>query len=305
MKRAITLIIALILFAAPLASCSKPAQPLTASELLDLGEKYLLELDYEQAIVHFTKLIEIEPKNPRGYTGLAEAYGALGDKENTITALRQGQEILPDNTEISALLERLLPSTENESGKTDYIDESGTRIVTLGATDSNGKRTGFWIENHFDGETSSLIFLREGNYVDGELNGDDKCIWIDETVSAKYGTGYGFGIGTYTNGKRNGYQNIECFVSIEVTTAADAEYIRFEDCVGVNMVYTYKGNMVDEVLDDATGTAYQMWIDDRASDGKVEYTGEFHNNNRNGTGRMWSSDWEFSGTFVDGGYTED
>ena len=54
---------------------------MSADELLNLGEKYLLELDYEQAIVQFTKLIEIEPKNARAYTRLAEAYIGMGNTD--------------------------------------------------------------------------------------------------------------------------------------------------------------------------------------------------------------------------------
>jgi tetratricopeptide (TPR) repeat protein len=75
-----------------LAACSKPIQNLSAAELLDLGEKYLLELNYEQALVQFLKVIEIEPMNPRGYTGAAEAYIGLGDTESAEAVLRQGLE---------------------------------------------------------------------------------------------------------------------------------------------------------------------------------------------------------------------
>jgi Leucine-rich repeat (LRR) protein len=86
--------------------------PLSATELLVLGEKYLLELNFEQAIVHFTNLIEIEPKNPRGYTGLAEAHLGLGDVARAIAALEQGLMELPGNAEIQALLDELSPPEE-------------------------------------------------------------------------------------------------------------------------------------------------------------------------------------------------
>jgi hypothetical protein len=58
---------------APLASCARPARALGTAELLDLGEKYLLDMNYDQAAVYFERLIEVEPRNPRGYTGLSEA----------------------------------------------------------------------------------------------------------------------------------------------------------------------------------------------------------------------------------------
>jgi tetratricopeptide (TPR) repeat protein len=127
MKRAITLITALILFAAPLASCSKPLTKMTASELLDLGEKYLLDMDYEQAVVYFNRLIEIEPRNQRGYTGLAEAYLALDEVDDAIDILREGFDELSDN---KRFLRKLADIYE------EIIDESpSTRDAYIGLAD--------------------------------------------------------------------------------------------------------------------------------------------------------------------------
>jgi tetratricopeptide (TPR) repeat protein len=115
MKRVSILLTALFIILAPLASCSQSVQSLTIAELLDLGEKYLLELDYEQAIVQFTKLIEIEPKNARAYTGAAEAYTALGRADEAIAILEQGLVQLPDNEEILSMLEALRPPKPPET----------------------------------------------------------------------------------------------------------------------------------------------------------------------------------------------
>ena len=91
----------------------QPQQPLTAAELIDLGEKYLLELNYEQALVQFLAVIEIEPMNPRGYTGAAEAYLGLGQSDNAVMVLRDGTMILPNNAEIEAMLD-VLTQTETD-----------------------------------------------------------------------------------------------------------------------------------------------------------------------------------------------
>ena len=73
-----------------MAACKNSAAIQSVNELLSLGEKYLLDLDCEQALIQFTKVIEIEPMNPRGYTGAARAYIALGDIEKAVEVLRQG-----------------------------------------------------------------------------------------------------------------------------------------------------------------------------------------------------------------------
>jgi len=85
-------------------------KPLTAQELLDLGEKYLLDMNYEQSIVYFEKLIEIEPKNPRGYTGAAEAYIALDKVDEAVKILEKGLKVLPGNPELTAMLNKLSKS---------------------------------------------------------------------------------------------------------------------------------------------------------------------------------------------------
>jgi hypothetical protein len=106
-------------------------KPLTAAELLDLGEKYLLELDYEQALVYFEQLIDTKPRNSRGYTGLAEAYTALGQTDEAIAILEQGLTQLPDNADILAMLEALRPP---EPTPTPTPSPPPTPTVTTDAT---------------------------------------------------------------------------------------------------------------------------------------------------------------------------
>jgi tetratricopeptide (TPR) repeat protein len=88
-------------------SCAKPATPHSAAELLDLGEKYLLELNYEQALVQFHNLIEVEPMNSRGYTGAAEAYVGLGQIDDAIAILEIGLEIVETENEIQRMIDEL------------------------------------------------------------------------------------------------------------------------------------------------------------------------------------------------------
>ena len=43
-------------------------------EQIALGRKYLVELDYENAIAAYEKVIKIDPKCVEAYLGLAEVY---------------------------------------------------------------------------------------------------------------------------------------------------------------------------------------------------------------------------------------
>ena len=64
--------------------------------ILSLAERYLSELDYEQAIIQYEKLIEIEPKNTDAYLKLADAYYQNDDIDKAIETLQKALEIVND-----------------------------------------------------------------------------------------------------------------------------------------------------------------------------------------------------------------
>ena len=125
-NRILQLIISLAMILIVLSACQKkqvplaelPSEPLTAAELLDLGERYLLDLDYEQALVQFMQVIEIEPKNPHGYTGAAKALVGLDRHKEAVSVLQSGIKQLPKNRgyleDAAEILEKIIdesPST--------------------------------------------------------------------------------------------------------------------------------------------------------------------------------------------------
>lgn len=75
MKRAVLWLPALLL-ALVLTACGGSSEP-SWQELVDLGQKYLIELDYEQAIQTFTQAIALEPQRGEAYVGRGDAYAAL------------------------------------------------------------------------------------------------------------------------------------------------------------------------------------------------------------------------------------
>lgn len=75
-------------------------------EQLELGQRYLEEENYEEAIVAFTKVIEIDEKNVNAYLGKAEAYFHLDESEenlkNTLEAYEKVVEL--DQTNLRGYL---------------------------------------------------------------------------------------------------------------------------------------------------------------------------------------------------------
>ena len=51
---------------------------------LELGEKYLSELDYNSAVLEFTSVIEVNPRSEDAYLGRGEAYLGLGDFDSAV-----------------------------------------------------------------------------------------------------------------------------------------------------------------------------------------------------------------------------
>jgi len=158
MKHIRMLFLCITLVIIPLTACANAEKPLAAAELLNLGEKYLLEMDYEQALVYFTKLIEIEPMNPRGYTGAAEVYIAMNELANAEAVLRQGLEAIPESAEIRVLLDALSLKEPASTPSPDVTAETEKPVVepttmlgvepdaTAGVADSQEPITGGDVE---------------------------------------------------------------------------------------------------------------------------------------------------------------
>ena len=67
-------------------SCAKRTEE-RWNEQYDVGLQYLLEGDYEEAILAFTTTIEIDPMRPESYLERAAAYLELGDDASVEAAV--------------------------------------------------------------------------------------------------------------------------------------------------------------------------------------------------------------------------
>jgi tetratricopeptide (TPR) repeat protein len=85
--------------AACLAGCSDPLSRMTVDELLDQGDVHLSGSEFEQAIEHYTAVLEREPKNIRALNNRAVAWAALEEDEQAVSdlsmAIRFSDEVEP------------------------------------------------------------------------------------------------------------------------------------------------------------------------------------------------------------------
>lgn len=110
--------------------CSKP--PLTYDEQISLGDKYLSEGNYKEAILAFEAAIKIDPKNVPAYLGIADAYIALGDVPSAVAALQKGIDIT-NNAEIKLKLDNIIIEETSETS----IEESTTDNTAIEESPTN------------------------------------------------------------------------------------------------------------------------------------------------------------------------
>ena len=187
MKKLLSIILAAILTITMFTSCADTAEALT-SVYLNLGEKYLTDLDYEEAIVYFNKVIEVEPKNARAYLGSAEAYVAMGDIDSAIAILEQGIEVADDPTELEAMLAELLGEGEAETDEEIITNEEGeiepVAETKLGILDNDMIRNPVYFEKSTITEIDFLDSLENApeDAWDFSLDGDGSVLgWLDRT----------------------------------------------------------------------------------------------------------------------------
>ena len=92
----ITIILVVALSVVISTNVQSAKQEKALQEQLDLGNKYLNELDYEQAIVAYEAAIEIDPMSVDAYMGLADTYVNMEDFEKAKEVLQAGYDATGD-----------------------------------------------------------------------------------------------------------------------------------------------------------------------------------------------------------------
>ena len=94
------------------------------SRQLDLGNRYLEEQNYAQAIIEFDKAIAIDPMCVEAYLGKAEAYIGLGDLQSALSTLQTGYELTNDGR-----LREKIDEIEEELVRQEQAEEEAQRAA--------------------------------------------------------------------------------------------------------------------------------------------------------------------------------
>ena len=117
-------ILALVAAGAVYGYSQTPGQKLASS--LSLGNRYLNEVNYEQAVAEFSKALEIEPRNEEALKGILEAAARTDDQELFQTTFRSLLELYQSDETITeeewATLTQMALAAEQYYSETSYLE---------------------------------------------------------------------------------------------------------------------------------------------------------------------------------------
>ena len=124
------------------------------NEKLSLGQRYLSELNYEQAIISFNEAINIDPKKEEAYLLLAETYVKKGDIDKAVEVLEKSKkEVNSDN------LESVKREIQHSNGSKENIDENdaGNNIDFMDKVSNKDGEMINDLKNDLNGNTATKL----------------------------------------------------------------------------------------------------------------------------------------------------
>lgn len=124
----------------------------SAQSVLAVAQRFLSEKNYEQAIIEFKRVLELDPTNVEAYIGLADAYIGLCEYDKADDILRKGYEITGDDEFLEKLGELGMAEEKQDLSQKQeemnlisanppadfHIDISETRKHTICTVEENG-----------------------------------------------------------------------------------------------------------------------------------------------------------------------
>ena len=102
---------------------NSPAQRL--KKQLSLGERYLSELKYDEAVLAFEEALKIEPRTEAAYIGLANAYIGKEDYESALAAVERGIEAVGETEAFMALKEDIEEQLRPQESEAEQTEDTG------------------------------------------------------------------------------------------------------------------------------------------------------------------------------------
>ena len=132
--------------------------------MMSTAQKYLVENNYEQAVMEYEAIINLEPNNAEAYLGIAEAYVGMGDTGKAIEWLEKGYALTGDDR-LKNMIDELTDSVN--AGLSD-TSESGVTTAETTETEETTSAEPVLTEKQLeycDGWYSVFSYDENGNIV--------------------------------------------------------------------------------------------------------------------------------------------
>lgn len=112
-------------------------------DAITLGNKYLQEMDYENAKIAYLKCINIDPKKPESYLNLSYVYEANGEYDKALEILQSAEKNADMNQGFTATLEKQRDKIEvsKEKAAASQDDEKDENAEGVDDTQESGTLT--------------------------------------------------------------------------------------------------------------------------------------------------------------------
>lgn len=103
---------------------------------LKLAEKYLTELNYEQALIAYNEAIKIDPKCETAYLAMADIYIKQGQPEKAVAILEEGQKNIQTAT-LTEKIEEAKKKAASANQSQQQIGETPTKATIQAPTETS------------------------------------------------------------------------------------------------------------------------------------------------------------------------
>ena len=173
LKRAIIILAMLLCFETGFCLYQIKSGTAVFSRNLNLGNKFLLSQDYDNAIRAFSKAIEIDGMNADAYIGRGDAYKAKGDYVSAWADYEKAQELSGDTDILERKIGRTNLTIMSEDGE--GIDDAAIKL--------NGNTHSYELITDSSGSVSEILFPEKYHV---EIDKEDYESFTDE-ISAENG----------------------------------------------------------------------------------------------------------------------
>lgn len=305
-RKKIRIWMVMLLIMTIIGGCGKSVEQQIA-EQLELGQKYLEDLNYEQAVVAFNKVIEIDAKVEEGYLGLAKAHKGMEDQKQAADVLELGIQSIGIEG-LSEEYKNLMVDTylslaqENESSGDDTVAEMYyDRILDI-IPDQNESLNQ---KKLLDKKRKLKPYYEELLEISKELNNDNASInAVSEVSSLLY---------------NNEFLNIAESLEEPIVYRVNNE-LHLGIYPGGDIYYVYYGEMKDGMREGTGIWFYTFYQTEYNREAYVIFSGIWRNDYPNGEGKWyrkfldstgprpdWFKETWYNGSLVDGyfnGYFE-